>query len=183
MTIDRATGGRAVEPDGVAIRPLFATDPVQIAAAFDEIGWTKPAALYERYLEEQEAERRHVLVATVGGAFAGYVTLHWHPEYPPFHAEGIPEIQDLNVLPRFRRHGIGSALLRAAEGIARTRGDVVGLGVGLLPDYGPAQRLYVRRGYVPDGRGVAYRTRTVAYGESVIADDDLVLWFTRRLTV
>jgi hypothetical protein len=36
------------------------------------------------------------------------------------------------------------------------RSDVVGLGVGLYPDYGTAQRMYVRRGYLPDGRGVIY---------------------------
>ena len=115
------------------------------------------------------------------GQFAGYVTLVWQPSYPPFRAEGIPEIQDFNVLPAFRRRGIGSALMDAAESAAAERTGVVGIGVGLDPDYGPAQRLYVLRGYVPDGRGIAWRDSTVSYGEQVIVDDDLVLYFTRLL--
>jgi hypothetical protein len=41
--------------------------------------------------------------------------------------------------------------------------------------------VYVRRGYVPDGRGLAWHNRTVAYGEQVTVDDDLALWFTRAL--
>ncbi|HYR06930.1 MAG TPA: GNAT family N-acetyltransferase [Longimicrobium sp.] len=163
------------------IRPLQPSDPPVIAAAFAAIGWAKPREQYERYLAEQEAGRRHVFVAWVGDVFAGYVTLVWQPDYAPFRAEGIPEIQDFNVLPAFRRRGIGSALLDAAESAAAERCRVVGIGVGLDPDYGPAQRLYVRRGYVPDGRGITWRNSTVAYRDQVLVDDDLVLWFTRTL--
>jgi GNAT superfamily N-acetyltransferase len=163
------------------IRPLQASDPAPIAAAFAAIGWSKPAAQYERYLAEQEAGERDVFVASVDDAFAGYVTINWHPEYPPFRAEGIPVIEDFNVLPAFRGRGIGSALMDAAEAKAGSRVGTIGIGVGLDPDYGPAQRMYVRRGYVPDGRGISWRNRTVAYRDQVLVDDDLVLWFTRAL--
>jgi GNAT superfamily N-acetyltransferase len=163
------------------IRPIQASDPAVIAAAFDAIGWKKAAAQYERYLAEQQAGHRHVFVAWVEDAFAGYVTLNWYPAYPPFKAEGIPVIEDFNVLPAFRRRGIGAALMDAAEAAAGARSGVVGIGVGLDPDYGPAQRLYVRRGYVPDGRGISWQNDRVAYGDQVIVDDDLVLWFTRSL--
>lgn len=163
------------------IRPLEASDPSVIAAAFAAIGWAKPREQYERYLAEQEAGQRYVWVAYAGDQFAGYVTLTWQPDYSPFRAEGIPEIQDFNVLPAFRRRGVGSALMDAAEAAAGDRGRVVGIGVGLDPGYGPAQRLYVRRGYVPDGRGIAWHNSTVSYGEQVLADDYLVLYFTRDL--
>ena len=159
-----------------AIRPLNAADPPVIAAAFAAIGWSKPRERYERYLAEQDAGERQVWVASVDDAFAGYVTLNWRPAYAPFREGGIPEIQDLNVLPAFRRRGVGSALLDAAEAAAGAR---VGISVGLGSDYGAAQRLYVMRGYVPDGRGIVYRWRTVEYGEQVVVDDDLVLCFTR----
>lgn len=164
------------------IRPLQPSDPSPIAAAFDAIGWAKPREQYERYLAEQQAGHRDVFVVWVGDAFAGYVTLNWYPAYPPFAAEGIPVIEDFNVLPAFRRRGIGSALMDAAEAAAGARSSVVGIGVGLDPDYGPAQRLYVRRGYVPDGRGISWQNRTVAYRDQVLVDDDLVLWFTRSLS-
>ncbi len=164
------------------IRPLRESDPAWISAAFAAIGWSKPRELFERYLAEQEAGRRQVRVAHDGDRLAGYVTLDWRPAYPPFRAERIPEIRDLNVLPAFRRGGIGSALMDAVESLARVRRGTVGIAVGLGSDYGPAQRLYVRRGYVPDGRGIACGGRTVEFGEQVVVDDKLVLCFTRELS-
>ena len=52
----------------------------------------------------------------------------------------------------------------------------------MTANYGAAQIMYVKRGYVPDGRGLATHHRPVRYyGESVFVDDDLVLYFTRTL--
>lgn len=41
-----------------------------------------------------------------------------------------------------------------AEKIAFERSDEVCIGVGLHGGYGSAQRMYVKRGYIPDGSGV-----------------------------
>jgi GNAT superfamily N-acetyltransferase len=161
------------------ITPLRPDDPPVFEAAFDAIGWHRPAAQYQRYLDEQTADQRPVLVARVDGEFAGSVTVVWEPTYPTFREAKIPEIQDFNVLPKFRRRGIGSALLDAAEALIATRSKVVGIGVGLYPDYGPAQRLYVLRGYVPDGRGIASEAVHVHAGQVVRVDDELALYFTR----
>jgi GNAT superfamily N-acetyltransferase len=165
------------------ITPLRADDPPVFEAAFGDVGWRKPASQYERYLDEQTADQRPVLVARVDGVFAGYVTVVWETGYAPFREAKIPEIQDFNVLPRFRRQGIGSALMDAAEALIATRSSVAGLGVGLYPDYGPAQRLYVLRGYLPDGRGIAAEQVQVKPGQVVRVDDDLALYFTRDLRV
>ena len=35
--------------------------------------------------------------------------------------------------------------------------------------------------YIPDGRGIIWHGRRVGPGETVIADDDLVLYFTKAL--
>jgi len=163
------------------IRLLQAQDILPIAAAFQALGWNKPAAQYERYLAEQEAGARTVFVALVDNGFAGYVTINWQPEYPPFRAENIPEIQDFNVLPHFRRRGIGSRLMDEAEAIVVERFSVVGIGVGMYADYGTAQRMYVKRGYIPDGRGLFYQDHFIQPGEPVKVDDDLTLQFTKRL--
>lgn len=163
------------------IRLLTATDIPVIAAAFTQIGWNKPASQYQRYLMEQEAGDRVVLIATVDGLFAGYVTILWHTDYPPFRAANIPEIADFNVLPHYQRQKIGTQLMDEAERRIGERSHLVGIGVGLYPDYGPAQRMYVLRGYVPDGRGVSYDGRQVAPGESVPVDDSLALYFTKKL--
>jgi hypothetical protein len=68
----------------------------------------------------------------------------------------------------------------AEEEISR-RSGVAGIGVGLNPGYNQAQRLYAKRGYIPDGRGVTYRDRYVEEGAPVVVDDDLVLHLTKRL--
>ncbi|HFQ93343.1 MAG TPA: GNAT family N-acetyltransferase [Anaerolineae bacterium] len=163
------------------IRPLRESDPEIISAAFTKIGWDKPIAQYEQYLEEQRMGSRSVLVATIAGKFAGYVTINWQSYYAPFRAAGIPEIQDFNVLPHFRRRGIGTALLTRAEKLVAQRSSVVGIGVGMHSDYGNAQRLYVKRGYVPDGRGLTYDGRVLKPMENTVNDDDLVLYFTKSL--
>lgn len=163
------------------IRLLNDEDPPIIAAAFDRIGWCKPEAKYRRYLDEQSAGRRTCFVAAVHGEFAGYVTVNWNPTYPGCVEQKIPEIQDLNVLPQFRRRGIASRLLDEAESLVTGRCRVVGIGVGLHPGYNQAQRLYVKRGYVPDGRGVTYQDRYVTEGAQVTLDDELILHFTKEL--
>ena len=53
--------------------------------------------------------------------------------------------------------------------------------MGLHAGYGAAQRLYISRGYVPDGRGVTWRGAHVMEGAPVMVDDELVVWMTRRL--
>lgn len=168
--------------DDLHIRLLTADDIPVIAAAFAALGWHKPTTQYERYLAEQRHGARAVLVAIQGGAFVGYVTVVWRSVYPPFRDAGIPEIVDVNVLPHRRRHGIGSRLLDEAERRIAERSSVAGIGVGLYADYGPAQRLYVKRGYVPDGRGIASDGRPVAGEETVVVDDALALYFTKVLS-
>lgn len=165
----------------IQIRPLQQSDVDPIVAAFRAARWPKPRAQYERYLAEQEEGRRSVLVAAAGAELCGYGTVAWESGYPPFMVARIPEIQDLNVLPKFRRRGIASRLMDEAERLVAGRSGVVGIGVGVYDDYGPAQRLYVRRGYVPDGRGAAWRNQPVRGGELVRADDDLVIYLTRSL--
>ena len=163
------------------IRRLSAEDLDAVAAAVRELGGEKPRSQYERYLSEQKEGYRVVFVGFVGGGVAGYVTLNRRPAYAPFRDGGIPEIQDLNVLPRFRRRGVATRLLERAEREADRRSETVGIGVGLSADYGAAQRLYVLRGFVPDGRGVARGGLAVPAGDTVTVDDGLVLYMTKRL--
>lgn len=163
------------------LRPMAPPDALEIPKTLTRIGWPPRDGLYERYLEEQARGDREAWVAEVDAAVAGYLTVVWQTGYAPFRDAGIPEICDLNVWPEYRRRGIATALMDLAEARIATRGDVAGIGVGMYPDYGPAQILYVRRGYVPDGRGLVADDRPVAYGDRVVVDDSLVLHLTRRL--
>ena len=167
---------------GLSFRALKAMDCAVAAAAFAAQGGHKPLEQYQNYLREQQEGALQVIVAWCEAEFAGYLVLRRRARYAPFAAAGIPEIGDLNVLIKFRCRGIGAALLQQAEDLARAwRCAEIGLGVGLWKDYGSAQRLYVRLGYRPDGRGLHWRDRQVGYGETVVADDDLVLYLTKPL--
>jgi ribosomal protein S18 acetylase RimI-like enzyme len=165
----------------VEIRRLIEADIPVIAEAFARIGWHKPASQYRRYLTEQEAGKREVWVACEESEFRGYLTIVWKPTYPPFREAGIPEIQDFNVLIPYQRRGIGTRLMDHAEIRVAERFPVVGIGVGLTADYGPAQILYIRRGYIPDGRGICYDETFPEYSEPVTVDDSLVLHLTKTL--
>lgn len=174
--------GRTVRTMDLVIRLLEAGDIAQIASAFEELGWNKPASQYERYLMEQAYEFRDVYVAFVDGQFAGYLTICWKSTYESFREQNIPEIVDFNVLPKFRRLGIGTRLMEQAEITISKVSPVAGIGVGMTPDYGAAQRLYVLRGYVPNGLGLHSRDHHVHYGEQVKVDDDLALYLTKDLS-
>jgi ribosomal protein S18 acetylase RimI-like enzyme len=160
---------------------MIRSDIQPIAAAFVELGWDKPAPQYEGYLKEQMAGERVVLVASLDGVFAGYLTILWESPYPFFWADRIPEIVDFNVLPRFRRKGIGTRLMDEAEKRIAERSPVVGIGVGMTSDYGAAQILYVNRGYIPDGRGLIVDGQPVVQGDLVTIDDALTLYFLKTL--
>lgn len=166
--------------DLTTIRLFEASDISMIVNTFSEHHWFKPAETFETYWKEQLLDERLMWLAFVKQQFAGYVTLKWQSKYAHFFKNQIPEIMDLNVLPPYRREGIGLRLLKTAENAARSKADVVGLGVGLYADYGSAQRLYVKQGYVPDGFGITYDYKPIEPGNSVILDDDLVLWFTKK---
>ncbi|MNJ05092.1 hypothetical protein D3C73_1662000 [compost metagenome] len=52
--------------------------------------------------------------------------------------------------------------------------------MGLYYDYGNAQRLYAKRGYIPDGQGIISEGNQVEPGSSVFVGDDLALWLIKK---
>lgn len=165
------------------LAPLDKSDVDEIVLAFKNIGWNKPKNIYESYLTEQLNKQRSVIIAKQNGQFCGYVTLKWTPDYLSFAEKNIPEIADLNVLPKYRNQGVGTALIKACEELVRERRlSVIGIGVGLTVDYGNAQKLYIRLGFIPDGNGIHYKTKPVKHAELVSVDDDLLLYLTKNLT-
>lgn len=165
----------------IIIRKMNENDPRVISDAFHNQGWEKSVNLYLKYVEEQKNGQRVSLVAEVEGDFAGYVNIVWQSDYPYFKEHHIPEIQDFNVLIKYRRRGIGTMLIDKSEEIISERSEISGLGVGLFNDYGAAQSLYINRGYVPDGKGIYQNGKYMQYGQRVIVDDDLNLFFVKKL--
>jgi ribosomal protein S18 acetylase RimI-like enzyme len=167
----------------ITIRSISMDDCKVISEAFKAQGWNKPQEQYERYFKEQTEGTREVFIAEYRNEFAGYVTVVWESDYGYFRENRIPEIVDLNTLIKFRKKGIASALLDAAEEKMRERSNIAGIGFGLMPDYGQAQRLYVKRGYIPDGLGVSRGGNYIKYGDNIVVDDDLALYLTRSLNL
>ncbi len=163
----------------MAIRTLQSEDVDALAEAFQS--WPKPRQLFVDYAKRVDAGSLDLVIAELAGRVAGFLIVVWESTYPPFEAAGIPEIADFNVLPSARRQGVGNALMDEAEHRVSQRSSRVGLGVGLYVDYGSAQRMYVRRGYLPDGAGVVLDGVSVAPGSMIRLDDDPELKFTRGL--
>ena len=166
----------------VTLRLLCSTDIECLLAQFAAQGWDKPREVLEGYLGEQESGERTVVVAESWGEVAGYVTLLPRVKYAvPFRGREISEIMDFIVFEKFQRRGIGALLLDQVEKMAAELADEVCLGVGLHCGYGAAQRVYAKRGYVPEGSGVwAGNVPAPAYG-MVENGDELVLYLSKKL--
>jgi GNAT superfamily N-acetyltransferase len=164
------------------VRGLRADDLPALAATRGGPAWHGDWDHWPRYLAEHQSGERWVLVAPEGEAIVGYGSLVWTPHYQPFAQAGIPEIQDMVVAERHRGRGIATAMIAAFEARAADAGrQRLGIGFGLYADYGAAQRLYVRLGFQPDGRGVAYAGEAAKPGQTYRLDDDLVLFLTKPL--
>ena len=122
------------------------------------------------------------LIATGDSDVVGYVAIVWESNYAGFRSRGIPLLHQIAVGGPWRRRGVATLLMDAAEQLARDRGiATLGITVGLFDDYGPAQRMYGRRGYIPDGRGACQGQRPLSKGMQVKMDDDLIIWLTKDL--
>ncbi len=165
------------------LRRMERTDAPALAQGFAAQGWNRPVSYFEGYFNDQDAGTRQLLLAEWEGAPVGYLTLVPQPHNGPFVSSGFPEITDFNVLEAFQKRGIGSALMEKAERMAGQRAPIVTLGVGLHSGYGPAQRLYVKRGYLPDGSGVWYQDKQLPNHAECPNIDDLVLYLSKPLWV
>lgn len=161
------------------IRKLLLEDAKRFEQAFAEQGWTKPESQYVRYYEEQERGERQVFVAEMDGLPVGYVCLLPGAPAGPYYGMCIPCVSDFNVLIKNRGQGIGSALMDAVEEAAFKQGDEVCLGVGMHSGYGTALRMYVKRGYIPDGSGLWYQDKPLTNYAPCVNDDDLVLYLLK----
>lgn len=166
------------------IRSLESSDIPQIVNRFT-FPWSsseKTQARWDQYYKEQESGIRTVGLVEKGHEILGYGSLLRQGECPFFLGQQIPEINAIWIDESHRRQGLAKALIRWLENLAAQEGyEQIGIGVGLYRDYGPAQRLYFRLGYCPDGNGLTYKGKPAVAGQSYRLDDDLILWLTKPL--
>ena len=162
---------------GLDIRQATEEDIPALYALYDVLG-KKDEGYFETVLEKDCI----VLIASQDGQDVGFGMLNFEPKYSLYQKLEIPEIQDVNVIPDARQQGVATALVMAFENIADDQGvKQIGISVGLTKDYGPAQRLYVKLDYMPDGNGITYDREGVTFGQSYTADDDLCLMMVKDL--
>ncbi|MBX5325554.1 GNAT family N-acetyltransferase [Streptococcus cristatus] len=162
------------------IRKMQTSDVKELSQGFINQGWPGREEILIRYFKEQESGEREVLIADLTSAVAGYITILPDAKQGPFAGMG-PELSDFNVFEPFQNQGIGNLLMEEAEKRVKLISDKVTLGVGLHSGYGPAQRLYIKRGYIPDGSGVWYRNHRPTMDATCEDIGDLVLYLSKDL--
>lgn len=166
----------------IHVRNLRNCDPEIFAREEVKQGWldASPEKL-EMRLRDNVTGKAVSIAADYDGEPAGYVSVYPYCMDGALGGKGLSEIVDFNVLEKFRRKGVGTVLMDIAEKIAAEYSDTAYLGVGLHSGYGAAQRLYVKRGYVPDGSGVWYGDKICNPYAACVNDDDLILYLSKKL--
>ncbi len=173
---------RIVSP---VIRPLIETDIPKIVSRYS-FPWSTQEdtqILWDSYYQEQNDGIRTVVVIEENQEILGYGSLLRKSECPFFVQKNIPEINAIWIDEDHRKKGLATALVKWLEKLACQEGyPQIGIGVGLYKDYGPAQKLYFKLGYSPEGNGITYKGESTIPGESYLLDDDLIFWLTKDLT-
>lgn len=169
------------EDESIVIRSMKIEDAKTLYETYLSYGWHPSMETYETYYREQEEGSRKVFIAEYEGRVAGQCTLVMNPEEGPWAGQGYPEIVDLTVFFHIHNKGIGNKLLDVAEQEAAKVSDMVYLAVGVHSGYGAAQRIYVKRGYMPDGSGVWYQGKVLDQYAPCCNDDDLLLFLSKKL--
>lgn len=170
------------QPENLIMHKVTKADIPRLDFIVAGMGKTKALGYFGRQLDYQAKGHREVYLITVDGVDAGYCILNWDPKYGFFRKMGVPEIQDINVTQQFRRQGVATAMIEYCEDLAREKDKAyMGIGVSVSSDFGPAQRLYTKLGYIPDGHGVTYDRQNTSSGDFKPIDDQLCLMMVKAL--
>ena len=125
----------------------------------------------------QEADERSIyFVAWEDTVPVGHAHVAWGETHL-----GLPEIQDVFVLPELRRRGIASRLTHAAEAEARARGwDRICLSVSQDGNLA-ASRLYAKLGYVDAGAEPVPVLGQVMLRTGPVEVDDTLVYLVKEL--
>ena len=166
----------------IIIRDMIESDPEIITHEEHLQGWTdQKVEKYTQRLKDVADGKCVALVAEYQGNVAGYFNVYPNSMGGAFGGQGLPELVDFGVLEKYRRHGIGNALLEVAESIAKRYANIVYLGVGINKNYGAAQRLYVKRGFVPDGTGLWRNDKNLEPYADMKNDDSNAIYMSKKV--
>jgi ribosomal protein S18 acetylase RimI-like enzyme len=131
------------------VRPLVPRDKLSVMAMlrdtpeFKQFEVDIAEELIDAYLDQGLSSGYFTLVAEIDGEVAGYICYGQTPL-----TTGTWDIYWMAVSQRAQRHGIGKALLAAAEAeIENTQGRLILIETSSKPNYIKAQSFYSREGY------------------------------------
>ncbi len=166
----------------ILIRDMTNADPQIITNEEIAQGWVhQKVEKYTQRLKDASEGKCIALVAEYKGYIAGYFNVYPDSKSGPFGGKGLPELVDFGVFKKYRNNGIGNILMQTAENIAKQYADVVYLGVGLHKDYGAAQRMYIKRGFVPDGTGLWWNDTNLEPYADMKNDDCTAIYMSKKL--
>lgn len=164
----------------VDIREMSYDDIPFICKADDDES-DRNIAYLNNQLKNQDKHECSALIALYHGKVAGYVFLYYKCRWGGLANCNIPGVVDLIVFEEYRQKGIATNLMDVAEDIAKKHSNKVYLDVCLSSEYGPAQRLYIKRGYIPDGKGVYYEEKVCETDAICKNNDELTLCLVKEL--
>ena len=127
-------------------------------------------------LDQQVDEQSMYLIAWEDAQPVGHAHLAWSGTHL-----GVPEIQDVFVLPEKRRHGIATQLTHAAEDEARARGwNSISLSVSQEGN-AAARLLYAKLGYVDAGADPVRVSGPIMLRGRPFDVDDTLVYLTKHL--
>lgn len=136
---------------------------------------------FKSQIERQNNKEELALLAVYDGKIAGYTFLFYKLKWGGLGYLKLPGVADLMVFPEYRNKGIASKLMDVAEKEATRFNNKIYLEVCLNKEYGPAQRMYAKRGYIPDGKGVYYESKICPTDAECKNDDELTLCLIKEL--
>ena len=159
--------------------------PNEIAAVKQEVKsafFSGDEATIDAHFQDHENGAGTTILGYEADRLVGIVTIRWFCRYPPFREKQIPLIQNIEIRYEDRGRGIGDLMMERTEQEIALRSLMAGICVGIFDTYGPAQRLYAKRGFVPDGRGVCHAHTPLTEGETVTVDHELLLWLVKDVS-
>lgn len=164
----------------ISVRRMTYADIPAICEAYDHKS-DNDAAYLNRQLANQDKQECSALLALYHENVAGYVLLYYRCRWGGLANCNLPSVVDLIVFKDYRQKKIATVLMDVAENIAKKHCDKVYLDVCLNAEYGPAQRLYTKRGYIPDGKGIYYEGKVCETDADCKNNDELALCLVKNL--
>lgn len=167
----------------IRLKDIEEQDCERLAEVFLTKGYDESMHLYQTYLSDATVGIKDVILACSLDEIVGYVVINWQSSYEDFKEEGIPEIQDIQVLSNWRRKGIATKLMDEAEKRATNKANYCAVGVGLSEAYEALQNLYEKRNYLPDGKGIFYIQPMVIQNDQLEVYDNQALMMIKHLSL